>query len=246
MPRYFVSPQSLSADPVVLEGEDCRHIALALRQAVGDPVTLCDGMGHEARGHFSMITPARVEVEIEQRLDSRCELPLAVHLYQGNPKGDKLELIVQKAVELGVASVTPFESSRCIARIRAERADKQSARLSRIAQEAAGQCGRAVLPAVLPPLSFHAALQAAKESDLVLFCYEGECEQLLAPVLYAAKQDGIRSLALLIGPEGGFSQEEAAAAVAAGARPVSLGRRILRCETAPLYTLSCIGMVFEE
>lgn len=246
MPRFFVSPAALAADPVVLEGEDCRHIALSLRMAVGDTVTLSDGEGEECLCRLTLITPTRVEAEVTERRAGAGELPVTVRLYQGNPKGDKLELIVQKAVELGAAAIIPFESSRCVARVRAERAEKQSARLSRIAQEAAGQCGRARLPSVSLPLSFREALREAAETcDTVLFCYEEERGQTLRGALKEAAAAGARSIALFVGSEGGFSPEEAEQARAAGALSVSLGRRILRCETAPLYALSCIGYEYE-
>ncbi len=246
MPRFFVSPEALGGDTVVIEGEDCRHIALSLRMAVGDTVTVSDGAGQECECRLSLITPARVEAAVLTRRTGAGELPLAVRLYQGNPKGDKLEMIVQKAVELGASAIIPFESSRCVARVKAERAEKQTARLSRIAHEAAGQCGRARLPEVGAPLSFRAALaDAQKTCARILFCYEGEQECSLQAALGEAKAAGVESVGLFVGSEGGFSPDEAAEAKAAGAISVSLGKRILRCETAPLYALSCIGFVFE-
>ena len=120
--------------------------------------------------------------------------------------------------------------------------EKQTARLSRIAEEAAGQCGRAALPTVSRPLSFAAALKEAAETcEMILFCYECEEENSLRAALDEVKAKGLSRIAVFVGSEGGFSPEEAEAAVAAGARTVSLGTRILRCETAPLYALSCIG-----
>lgn len=247
MPRFFISPAAMAGDRIVIEGEDCRHIALSLRMAVGDGVTVSDGCGNECVCRLSLITPTRVEAEVLDRRTGEGELPVAVQLYQGNPKGDKLELIVQKAVELGACAIIPFESSRCVARIKPDRVEKQIARLSRIAAEAAGQCGRAALPEVGRPLSFAAALERAKkENDLLLLCYENEKGKTLRAALREAKTVGVRRVALFVGSEGGFSPEEADAAVAAGAVSVSLGHRILRCETAPLYALSCMGYDFEE
>ena len=239
MPRFFVSPAAMAEDRIIIEGEDCRHIALSLRMAVGDAVTVSDGEGNECDCRLSLITPARVEAEVLSRHKGEGELPIVVRLYQGNPKGDKLELIVQKAVELGASAIIPFESSRCVARVKAERADKQRARLVRIAMEAAGQCGRARLPEVGMPLSFREALADAKSSSQrVLFCYENEKGNTLGAALAAAKADGVTSVALFVGSEGGFSPEEAALAEQAGALSASLGNRILRCETAPLYALA--------
>lgn len=247
MPRFFVTPAALAGDSVTIEGEDCRHIALALRMAVGDTVVLSDGCGQECTCRLTLITPTRVEAAVLTRATGAGEMPIEVHLYQGNPKGDKMELIVQKAVELGAAAVTPFESSRCVARVRQERVEKQTARLARIACEAAGQCGRAALPTVGQPLSFSAALEeACAQNELILFCYENEKQRPLQPVLYEAKAAGVRRVALFVGSEGGFSPEEAAAACRGGAVSVSLGSRILRCETGAMYALSCLSFVFEE
>ncbi|MBQ8174077.1 MAG: 16S rRNA (uracil(1498)-N(3))-methyltransferase [Clostridia bacterium] len=246
MPRFFVSPEALAEDTVTLTGEDCRHIALSLRMAVGDTVTLSDGEGREALCRLCRITTDCVEVEVLSRAEGNGELPVSVFLYQGMPKGDKLELIVQKAVELGAAEILPFESCRCVTRIRAERTAKQTERLSRVAREAAGQCGRSRLPAVREPLSFSAALADARaRADLLLFCYEAEQEKSLKKTLEQAKAQGIARIALFVGSEGGFSPEEAAAAVAAGAVSVTLGTRILRCETAPMFALSCIVYTYE-
>ena len=246
MPRFFVSPAALAADTVCLLPEDCRHVALSLRMAVGEEITLSDGEGREALCRLVAISPERVEAKVLSRAEGRGELPVDVLLYQALPKGDKLELITQKVVELGALAVYPFESSRCITRVRAERVAKQTERLCRVAQEAAGQCGRSRLPRVGEPLSFRAALEHARaHADLVLFCYEAEGERGLRRVLEDAKRDGISRIAVFVGSEGGFSPEEAAAAVEAGAISVSLGSRILRCETAPLFAVSCIAYTYE-
>lgn len=246
MPRFFVSPAALAKDTVCLVGEDYRHVALSLRMAVGDTVTLSDGEGKEALCRLSRITSDTAEATVLSRREGGGELPVRVSLYQALPKGDKLELIVQKATELGACEILPFESSRCITRVRAERVGKQTERLSRVATEAAGQCGRSRLPRVCEPTSFREALAHAREhAELILFCYEAEEESGLRDVLEDAKKRGVSRIALFVGSEGGFSPEEVAEAKAAGARSVSLGTRILRCETAPLFALSCIAYTYE-
>lgn len=246
MPRFFVEPSAFAGDTVTLSGDAHRHISLSLRMAVGDTLILSDGEGLEADGRILSMSATETVVSLSDRRVGEGELPVAVHLYQGNPKGDKSELILQKATELGAASVTFFESSRTVARIVPERAEKQRARLVRIATEAAGQCGRARVPRVALPLSFAAALAEAKKTcDLVLFCYEAQKDGALLSVLEETGA-GVKSIAVFVGPEGGFSESEAEMAVAAGARAVMLGRRILRCETAPIYAISCIGAHFEK
>jgi 16S rRNA (uracil1498-N3)-methyltransferase len=159
------------------------------------------------------------------------------------PKSDKLELIIQKAVELGAARIVPFESSRCIKRPEAEKIEKQTARLARIAEEAAKQCGRARLPIVEEPISFKKMLDEAKSAELSLFCYEGKGTKSLKETLSAGAAPS--AISVIVGSEGGFSPDEAEAAREAGLTPVNLGPRILRCETAPMYALSAISYQLE-
>jgi 16S rRNA (uracil1498-N3)-methyltransferase len=146
-------------------------------------------------------------------------------------------------VELGCDRIVPFESSRCIKRPKAEKTDKLLTRLNRIAEEAAKQCGRSKLPSVLAPLSFGEMLAETKNTDLTLFCYEDEKQISLKSALEKVKQKD--RIGLIVGSEGGFSPEEASRITEEGAISVSLGKRILRCETAPLFALSCIAYKFE-
>ena len=246
MPRFFVSPAAMAGDTVTITGDDHRHIAYALRMAVGDEITVSDGEGQECTCRLARMTADLTEATVVDRRAGAGELPVSLRLYQGNPKGDKLELIVQKAVELGASAIIPFESSRCISRVRQERVEKQTARLRRVACEAAGQCGRARLPEVMPPLSFREALADARaNAEVILFCYEEEKTRSLRAVIEEARAAGANRLAFFVGSEGGFSPEEAREAQAAGAIPVSLGRRILRCETAPIFALSCAVYAYE-
>ena len=245
MPRFFLTDGSLTPDSTAatLLGEDARHIALSLRMAVGEEVTLTDGQGYEYRARLAAITPAEVALDILSAERSRSELPFPIHLYMGYPKGDKLELVIEKAVELGVASITPFISSRCIRRPAAEKTDRLSERYNKIARAAAGQCGRALLPTVHPPISFDTMLARARESALALFCYEGDGVRPIGRVL--PEYPSPASVSVIVGAEGGFSVEEAAAAAAAGCLPIGLGKRILRCETAPLVALSCLDFYYD-
>ena len=159
------------------------------------------------------------------------------------PKSDKLETVIQKAVELGAQRVVPFESSRCIKRPKAEKNDKLLERLKKIAEQAAKQCGRAKIPSVCAPLTYKEMLKVAKESDLTLFCYEDEKNVSIKSALEKVKEG--QKISVIVGSEGGFSPEEADLARESGAVSISLGKRILRCETAPLFALSCIAYEFE-
>ena len=210
MPRFFVDPALFGGDSVTLAGDAHRHISLSLRMAVGDALVISNGEGLEADGKITAMSGSETTVALDRPRTGDGELPIAVHLYQGNPKGDKSELILQKATELGATGVSFFESSRTVARILPERAQKQRTRLARIATEAAGQCGRARIPTVALPLSFEGALAEAKENyDLTLFCYEAQKDGALLSRLEKAKEAGVRSIAVFVGPEGGFSEAEA-------------------------------------
>lgn len=243
MPRFFVPQDAVSDGTVTVTGNDALHIARALRMAVGEEITVCtpDGTGHTCR--LSRIRDEEVTAEILSSAPGETEPPLKIRLFMAYPKGDKLETIVQKAVELGAASVTPFDSERCIRRPRPEKIAAETLRLNRIAHEAAKQCGRSVLPSVTSPLSFREMLAAAGESDFTLFCYEGEGTEPLTSLLGKIGTPG--SLSVVVGSEGGFSPEEAAHCREAGFLMCGLGRRILRCETAPLVALSGILFCYE-
>ena len=245
MPRFFLTDGSLSpaSATATLVGEDARHIALSLRMAVGDEVTLSDGLGNEYACRLASILPTEVTAEVLSVGRSEREPSFPIHLYMAYPKGDKLELVIEKAVELGATAITPFFSSRCIRRPAEEKTARLTERYNKIARSAAGQCGRAALPTVGEPLSFEAMLAAARESELTIFCYEGEGVASIPEVLASFPHPS--SVAVIVGAEGGFSPEEAAAARAARCVPTGLGKRILRCETAPLVALSCIAYCYE-
>ncbi len=245
MRHFFLTDGSLTEESreVTITGEDARHIALALRARVGDPVLLADGTGLSYPARLAAITPAAVRCEVLSHERATVELPLAVHLYVGYPKGDKLELVIEKAVELGAASVTPFLSSRCVRRPAAEKQERLLERQNRIAHAAAEQCGRVVLPTVRPTLDFAAAMKKAASAELPLFFYEGEGTLPMGRLL--ASRPAPRSVSVVVGPEGGFSPEEVAVAQGAGCLLAGLGERILRCETAPIAALACLGFYYD-
>lgn len=246
MPRFFISPKDLSEGVARISGDDARHIARSLRMAVGDRITVCDGTGMEYDCSLSYIRDEECLATVESSVESSREPERKITLYMAYPKGDKLEIVTQKAVELGASVIVPFESERCIKRPAADRQEKQTARLSRIAAEAAKQCGRALLPTVEPPISFPELVRrvaGSGEDSLTLFCYEGERTLSLKAALEGAENP--KSISVIVGSEGGFSPVEAEKIISAGALSVSLGKRILRCETAPDYVLSAISYFFE-
>lgn len=243
MPRFFVPSEAFDSDKVKISGDDAFHIARALRMAVGDEITVADMHGNEHICRLEKIRDCEVDCVILETKVGRTESPIEITLYMGYPKGDKLETVIQKAVELGASRIVPFESSRCVKRPRQDKAEKQGARLSRIAEEAAKQCGRAILPQVMPPISFKEMLTRASEDTLSLFCYEGDGTESLKKIL--SQHEIPKSISIVVGCEGGFSIDEAALAKSAGLKLVNLGPRILRCETAPSYVLAAISYRYE-
>lgn len=231
MPRFFLD--EAIGDTVTITGGDARHIALSLRMQVEDALTLCNGRGTDYACRITALSPDSVTLSVMETTASRSEPSVAVTLYQGLPKGDKLELIVQKAVELGVTRIVPVVTARSIARESA-RDQKKTARLQKIANEAAGQSGRGILPTVEPPVSFAAAAaRMAGEHTVVLY----ECGG--APLRETVK-DAPRTLSLFVGPEGGIAPDEVETLVKNGAKTATLGPRILRCETAPIAALAAV------
>ena len=244
MPRFFVDRSQIEDGSLFILGDDARHIARSLRMAVGDSVTVSDGEGTEYISRLTKIRDDRCDADVMESKTSSSEPKSRTTLFMAYPKSDKLETVIQKAVELGAREIVPFESSRCIKKPKADKAAERTARLSRIAEEAAKQCGRAALPTVSLPISFSEMIKAAKESELTLFCYEGEGTVSLKTIL-----DGLteapKSIAVIVGCEGGFSTDEARTAEEAGFKMANLGPRILRCETAPDYCLASISYKFE-
>ena len=230
--RYFAA--RIEGDAAFLEGADANHLARVLRARPGDAVLLCDGAGTDCDAVVESADPDTVRLRITARRPCTAEPPFAVTVFAGYPKQDKLETIIQKSVELGAAAVTPFFSRFCVAAPKNE--DKKNVRYARIAAEAAKQCGRGILPDVSMPLTMAQLCQAVPGFDKALFFYEKGGQPLRQAALPVPPAGG--RVALITGAEGGFSPEEAQALIDAGAVPVGLGPRILRCDTAPLAALA--------
>ncbi len=245
MPRFFVPSANFDGDTVRITGDDARHIARALRMAVGETVTVCDMHGTTHTCVLEKITDDDSTARIVESVPSDTEPPCPITLYQAFPKGDKMDVIVQKAVESGACAIVPFLSERCVSRPDEKSAEKKVARWQRIALEAAKQCGRGIIPEVRRPLSYAQMLEEASVASLPLFCYEGDGTASLREVLAAADAGRVQSISLVIGSEGGFSGDEAAPAAQHGFHLCGLGRRILRCESASGFALACIVYAFE-
>lgn len=233
MPRFFC--EDIAGDTAHITGEDARHIAKVLRMGIGEELTLCDRRGSDYRCSITAADPDRVTLQVHEVLPSETEPTLKVRLFMALPKGDKFELIVQKAVELGVEEIIPVMTHRCVSRPDEKSMAKKLIRYNRVAYEAAKQSMRGIIPQVLPLMDFTEAVAEMKNSGTAILFYERSTAPL--PEVLATVQG---SLAIMVGAEGGFEEQEVDYAISQGVHSLSLGKRILRCETAPLAALSVV------
>ena len=241
MPRFFIRKDQIDGDIVRILGEDAHHISRSLRMAAGEHVTVCDMQSKE----YDCVLEEFLEQEVRARIlsskESENEPRCYVKLFQALPKGDKLDTVIQKAVECGVGEITTFESERCVVKMKPDAEEKKLQRRNRISAEAAKQCGRSSIPEVRETVVFSKMMEMALDSDVCLFCYEGDGTLPLGRILKdnLGEVDG-KTISIVIGSEGGFSLDEAKRCIDAGMLPVGLGKRILRTETASGFVLACI------
>ena len=244
--RVFVPPEQVGEDRIVVRGDDVKHMRDVLRMESGDSVTVTCGRGMDYHCEIDSISEDEIGLVIREAVPDVAELPVRISLYQAIPKGDKLELVIQKAVELGVTEIIPMRSSRSVVRLDDAKAAKKQTRWQRIAEEAAKQSGRGIVPEVLPVMDYNAAVERASTADRILIPYE-LCEDYeTVKRLREGIREGIQSIAVFIGSEGGFERSEVEAVLAAGGEEISLGHRILRTETAAIAVLAHLMLVIEE
>jgi 16S rRNA (uracil1498-N3)-methyltransferase len=228
MRRFTIAPERIVDGRVTFDSLETRHLSRVLRLGPGDTVVATDGAGHDYTVRLDAVGPRATGVVVGVA-ETVVESPLQITLVQGVPKADKLETIVRAATELGVTRVVPAIAARTVVRLTESQASARVARWQRVAREAAKQCGRAVVPNVMPARPLEKCLEEARDTDLALCVWEGESRPL-GVVLAEAKRP--RRVTVLIGPEGGLERREIDAARAAGWQLVGLGARILRTETA--------------
>lgn len=245
MYQFFVEPSQIQGNKIIITGKDVNHIRNVLRMKPGEEISVKNGSeDKEYRCGIEELGEEEIICELRFIKEEGVELPSKIYLFQGLPKGDKMELILQKAVELGVYEVIPVASKRAVVKLDEKKEEAKVRRWNKIAESAAKQSGRSVIPQVTVVMSFKEALTFA-----------GGFEVKVIPFEHARGMDGTRQefgrigpgmdVGIFIGPEGGFEDEEIALAASAGVRAVSLGRRILRTETAGLMVMSVIGYLLE-
>lgn len=237
MPRFFIAASNIFGGVAYLSAREIGHLR-ALRIRRGESFTVCDGAGKDYVCRLTKLTDDGAEAEIVGVEPSTGEPTVFCAVYAAWAKGDKLETVVQKSVELGVSEIILFPSARCVSKPEALSVVHKTGRLQKIAEEAAKQSGRGMIPWVTAVQSFENAVLSAVKTGLPLFLYENEKKQTLRDALNSEPE--LKKVSLMTGPEGGFEADEAAFAAENGMHCVSIGPRILRCETAPIAALAAV------
>lgn len=239
MQNFFVAPSQVEGEKIYIEGSDVNHIKNVLRMRRGEQLMVSDGNNRRYLCQVAGYGEERAVLSILEECPADTELSSRICLFQGLPKQDKMELIVQKCVELGVSQIVPVVTKRCVVKLDDRKAEKKVQRWQQIARSAAEQAGRAFIPEVASPVSLKEALRRAEELDIRLIPYElargmEETKQIIGKITPG------QSVGIFIGPEGGFEKEEVIMALEAGAKEITLGKRILRTETAGLAIVSVL------
>lgn len=245
MYQFFVEPDNVNEEFVLIMGSDVNHITNVLRMKEGEHIRIVDGTGKEYECEITMLQKEAVQARILDITADSAELPIAVTLYQGLPKGDKMELIIQKAVELGAARIVPVNMKRSIVKLNEAKEKKKVERWNAIALSAAKQSKRSVVPNVCYPMSYGEMLNDTKELEALLLPYESATGMNGTRSVLASLKSK-KSVGIIIGPEGGFDDNEVTKAKELGAQVITLGKRILRTETAGIVTMAMITLEVEE
>lgn len=243
MPKFFVSEENIKEEKIFIAGEDVNHIKNVLRKNIKDTLEICDAQnGKNFLCEIEKIEKEQITCTIIEKLENKSEATTYVHIYQGLPKSDKMELIIQKSVELGVAEITPTNMSRCIVKLDSKDARKKVERWQKISEVAAKQSGRDIIPKINNLCNFNEIINQCKEYDAIILAYENEKENKLKneiDLLKSLEKENLK-VAVIIGPEGGIAQEEVEKAKQNGIKVITLGNRILRTETVALNILSIL------
>ena len=245
MHRFFVEPSQIGEKEIVITGPDVNHIRNVLRMRAGEELLAADGQGSEYRCILRELQDSEIRAEICRKLSGSAELPSRITLFQGLPKSDKMDFIIQKCVELGVFRIVPVTTKRTVVKLDAKKEESRRKRWTAVSESAAKQSGRGIIPEISGVRGFKEAVEEAGELDICLIPYEKAEDMARTREILSGIPAGA-SIGVFIGPEGGFEEEEVREAMEAGARPITLGRRILRTETAGMAVLAMLGYLLEE
>ena len=243
MPRFFIKTNQISDNQINIIGEDVKHIKNVLRKQIGDNIEICDQeTGHTYQCEIAEIKQELIINNIIREEIENADSRIRVDIYQGLPKADKMELIIQKSVELGVNSIIPVEMKRCIVKLDSKSENKKIERWQKIAESAAKQSGRNIIPQIHKVTKIKDIVELIETYDAVIVCYENERDNHIKKELLKIKEQNKTEIkiAIIIGPEGGLEEQEVKYLEQNGAKVVTLGNRILRTETVALNLLSII------
>lgn len=235
MPKFFVTEEDIGNIYIKIHGEDVLHIKKVLRMREGDELEICDSEGFDYVGRIELFDEDEIIVKILSKEKSQTEPPIRVTLFQGIPKAAKMDYIIQKTTELGIFDIVPCTLGRCVVKLEG---NKKIARWQKISEEAAKQSGRGIIPKIHDPVDLKTAIEMLKDYDLKFVPYECEEENNLRSVLQG--KNDVTTVGFIIGPEGGFEKSEIELLKENGITPISLGRRILRTETAGEAVLAMV------
>ncbi len=242
IPRIYIGSDRITDGKAFIDGSDANHIIRVLRKEKGDILHVCDMHGNSYDAVIDEITHDGLFAILGEPTAQNNEMPFKVSVYQCFPKGDKLETVIQKAVELGAYEIVAVMSERCVARPDSKAFSKRIERLKKISESAAAQCGRSIIPQIRGIISYEAAMKEISQMDMGFLCYEGDGTKPIKELLLDKSPE---TIGFLIGPEGGLSEKETAMANDMSIPLAGLGKRILRTETASGYVLSAISVMLE-
>lgn len=249
MPRFFIKNEQITEDTINIIGEDVKHIKNVLRKQIGDNIEICNQeTGKTYQCEISKIREEKIINKIIEEIQST-EDKIKIDIYQGLPKADKMELIIQKSVELGVNAIIPVEMKRCVVKIDSKNENKKIERWQKIAESAAKQSGRNTIPEIRRIVKVEEIVQQKDSYDVLIVCYENEKDNYLRNELLKLKEQVFNKevkMAIVIGPEGGLEENDVELLKQNGAKVVTLGKRILRTETVALNLLSIIMYELEN
>ncbi len=245
MHRFFVNENSINENQIVITGTDVNHIANVLRMQIGETILISDGNDNEYECQISSISQTEVVADIVDFNRESRELPIDVVLFQGLPKGDKMDTIIEKNIELGIKQIVPVKMSRCIVKLDDKKAEKKIQKWNAKAESAAKQSKRGIVPTVSNVVSYDEALSQAKQLDVIIVPYELSENMAYTRDVLSQIKPGM-SVGIFVGPEGGFAPEEVKKTLEIGAKEITLGKRILRTETAGMMLMSVLMYLNEE
>ena len=237
MPKYFVEPENIKDNNIIITGEDVKHISTVLRAKLGDVLEVCNGCSEDFECKIKEISKEQIELEIVSKKPCYAEPKAKITLFQGLPKADKMELIIQKCVEIGIDKIVPVATERSVVKLNDKEKIKKVERWQKISLSAAKQSGRGIIPKIEDVISYNEAIKVAKTMQKAIIFYENEAKRELKEILKNIKDEEI---GIFIGPEGGFANEEINKAKTEGLETASLGERVLRTETAAVVATAIL------